>query len=920
MRRLILFAVIAILPLSLSAASRQWVGGGADSLWTNPANWQNGIAPVAGDDLTFAGITNLNTVNDFPADTTFRSITILAGFTLSGNRIIVTHGISSQATVALDTILGASQTYSAPCCATATFAGNIDLNGYTLTLRGTPQSGIPNTGASGTVDVTGTIHGSGAVVQTGRRVRLHADNTYAGTTQAEALVVFHDHGLGVADGTTANGTEIIGGLHLTDVEIGNEALTMMNTGAQLIGSGTASVDGPISGGANIRFLSDSGGNLSLNGPISGGVINLTQNASSGSIIFNNASSSFTSLETIEPVRVVVGVDGGLPSTAELRFLWNGAFLDMNNRTTTVRSYYTPPGTFTTFAAGSKPLVVTENANLHGPLTLTDAFDGVTGQSYTIIRTDSTMPVSGQFDGLPEGGSFTLRGQTYYITYKGGDGNDVVLTAGAAPPTPTTTTLASSNNPSDEGEPVTFTATVGTSSGTPTGTVTFYDNGVTVFTTALNGASQAQFTTASLSTGTHPITATYNGSGTHAGSASNVVTQVVTDVQSSISIDDTSVVEGNSFATFEVMLTPASSGTVTVQYATMNGTASAGSDYEPTTGTLTFLAGQTEKTIQVPIVDDSTFESEETFRVQLSNPTGDATLQRGEGVGTIVDDDVSFVTTTHEYAKIGNRSLLLDLTVPLEGAGPFPVIVWIHPGGWRSGSRVPSPALREVARGYAVASIDYRPSTEAVWPAQIADVKGAVRWLRANASSLQLHPLRIGAWGHEAGAHLAAMLGTAPNAFDDPAHGNMQFSSRVFAVVEWGGATNLLRMNATALPCSTIDHNSGTSRESQLLGCTLPSCTEKAAEASPVTWVSPIDAAFLIAHGQQDCSVPPAQALELYNALRDSGGDASLQLVNGVGGHTDEYWSSEDALSQVDIFFDTKLKDGPLPGRTRAVRH
>jgi acetyl esterase/lipase len=119
-------------------------------------------------------------------------------------------------------------------------------------------------------------------------------------------------------------------------------------------------------------------------------------------------------------------------------------------------------------------------------------------------------------------------------------------------------------------------------------------------------------------------------------------------------------------------------------------------------------------------------------------------------------------TTYEALEFahpaGSAPLLMDLRVP-DGDGPFPVIVFLHSGAWISGDRGGGPALRQAARGYAVASIDYRLAPQFHWPAQIEDCKAAVRWLRANAARFHLDANRVGVFGTSAGGHLAAVLGT-----------------------------------------------------------------------------------------------------------------------------------------------------------------
>src|SRR4051812_31111752 len=118
----------------------------------------------------------------------------------------------------------------------------------------------------------------------------------------------------------------------------------------------------------------------------------------------------------------------------------------------------------------------------------------------------------------------------------------------------------------------------------------------------------------------------------------------------------------------------------------------------------------------------------------------------------------------EYARVGETALLLDLDLP-DAAPPYPLIVWIHGGGWRDGSKEDRPLVRAVddallAHGYAIASINYRLSGEAAFPAQLADCRAAVRWLRAHAVDYQLDAAHIGVWGFSSGGHLAALLATS----------------------------------------------------------------------------------------------------------------------------------------------------------------
>lgn len=237
----------------------------------------------------------------------------------------------------------------------------------------------------------------------------------------------------------------------------------------------------------------------------------------------------------------------------------------------------------------------------------------------------------------------------------------------------------------------------------------------------------------------------------------------------------------------------------------------------------------------------------------------------------------------EYARVGDStSLLLDLYLPDTGSGPYPVIVWIHGGGWQGGGKEPGQWAFLLNRGYAVASILYRLTDEAIFPAQIHDCKGAIRWIRAHAGEYRLDPLRIGAFGSSAGGHLVALLGTSGDVpeLEGEIGGNLGYSSRVQAVADWYGPANLPTM--VEYP-STIDHGAANSPEAKLIGGTIEDNPEKAWAASPVAYVSPDDPPFLIQHGTEDMTVPFHQSVELDSALGVAGVNALFRPVVG-GGH------------------------------------
>jgi len=133
----------------------------------------------------------------------------------------------------------------------------------------------------------------------------------------------------------------------------------------------------------------------------------------------------------------------------------------------------------------------------------------------------------------------------------------------------------------------------------------------------------------------------------------------------------------------------------------------------------------------------------------------------------------------EYVPGGHERNKLDLYLPAMAEKPLPVVVWIHGGAWRAGSKEGCPAVGLVSRGYAVASINYRLSQHAVFPAQIEDCKAAIRFLRAAAKQYKLDPDHVGVWGASAGGHLVALLGTSGGVKDlEGRRGSLGQSSRV----------------------------------------------------------------------------------------------------------------------------------------------
>ena len=225
---------------------------------------------------------------------------------------------------------------------------------------------------------------------------------------------------------------------------------------------------------------------------------------------------------------------------------------------------------------------------------------------------------------------------------------------------------------------------------------------------------------------------------------------------------------------------------------------------------------------------------------------------------------------------------LDLYVPHHDNHPLPLIIWIHGGAWLEGSKDEYAPLEYLAEGYAVASINYRLSHHAIFPAQIEDCKAAVRWLRANARRYSLDPQRFAAWGASAGGHLAAMLGVTGNVADFEVGENLGVSSRVQAVVDYFGPTDFLQMDAHRIPEGVL-HDEAQSPESRLVGGWIGEMPEQVVKANPLTYVTAQAAPFLIVHGDRDPLVPHHQSQLLEAALKKAGVPVTFYTVPG-GGH------------------------------------
>lgn len=273
-------------------------------------------------------------------------------------------------------------------------------------------------------------------------------------------------------------------------------------------------------------------------------------------------------------------------------------------------------------------------------------------------------------------------------------------------------------------------------------------------------------------------------------------------------------------------------------------------------------------------------------------------------------DVVYATAPGKDGK--SVELMMDCAFPKQSDGaPLPVVVFVHGGGWSSGTRATGlPFAIAFARGdYFGCTISYRLSGEATFPAQLHDVKAAIRFIRAHAEELAIDPDRIGVMGISAGGHLSALLGVTANAHDDSLEGELgdtKVSSAVKAVVDISGPHDLI----LAAPGGT-----GGSMISGLLGGPVSEKKDLAKAASPVNHVDGGDAPFLIIQGGQDQLVPDIQAEVMRDALKKAGVECEYLHIPEAGHGVQD----RRAYMAMAAFFDKHLGGNATPAFEEIAR-
>lgn len=276
----------------------------------------------------------------------------------------------------------------------------------------------------------------------------------------------------------------------------------------------------------------------------------------------------------------------------------------------------------------------------------------------------------------------------------------------------------------------------------------------------------------------------------------------------------------------------------------------------------------------------------------------------------------FLDVVYSTASPANK---MDIYLPSEGKGPFPVIVFIHGGAFWGGDKADDQidsAIEGIRHGYAVVSVNYRLSREAIFPAPINDIKAAIRFIRSVDSKYNLNSDKIAVWGDSAGGHLAALAGTTSGyesmaQIYDKTASDYWTNSNVQAVVDWFGPIQFNQMDAQfkISKKGKTGHDNADSPESVLIGKQVTKAADLVKRASPATYLSKEDPPMLIQHGSIDPVVPVEQSINFYNeAVKILGKDkVTLNILEGEG-HGGRQFDDPKNLAKIFAFLDKHIKN------------
>lgn len=289
----------------------------------------------------------------------------------------------------------------------------------------------------------------------------------------------------------------------------------------------------------------------------------------------------------------------------------------------------------------------------------------------------------------------------------------------------------------------------------------------------------------------------------------------------------------------------------------------------------------------------------------------------KNIFNIPEADVSQIK--QKWLDLGYASLSpaqkLDIYLPDEGDGPFPILLYIHGGGFEIGDKRDIHVLtflKGLDHGYALVSVNYRLSGEAIFPAGLQDIKAAIRWLRANGKQYHLDGQRIAACGGSSGGNYAAMVCVTDHVseFDDPQLGYTGYPCNVQAAVDWFGPTDFLKMDEQLIEngYGPSNHSQADSPESRYLGAKLTDVPLKVVLANPMTYIHKYMPPILIQHGRLDSMVPVQQSIMFAEKLGKyiSNDRYEFDIIEGAG-HGDPLFETEENMARVFTFLDKHLK-------------
>jgi len=849
--------------LTVVQPAKRWTGAANNGLLSTAANWSPAGTPVNGDSLFFPDDLATTLFNDLPADTEFESVGFVGTrlYGLTGHRMVIKSALTwnSNNPIAADLKFSGDVSLSG----LYTFNGAVEIDGH-LTYYN-----FPSPGSCYDATFQGPLNGAGTFDTCAVWIRGSSGN-FSGTITSIASTQLDNVNL---PGLNLSGYSFYGSGIVGDVTAGSwnlyddlqtKALTMTTNEPDWLASLNFVVQP--SKATKIRATK-----VTLTRPVGIYIPNPLPAGTVYTLIDNIGNEPVHGTFAARP-EGATWTDGAMT----LRISYQGG--DGNDVTLTVvkPTTVTLAQSSSTSRLGEKvTLIATATSEASPSGTITFYRDGTVLGTVDVVNGTATLDTR-----------FTVVGAVHVMaTFTGtagaGNGSSPQLTHTVTRALPQFT-IASTNI--DRRALLTITANHADGvADAPTGSVSFSMAAAGGSNRLVNGI--VTFPLGELDSGTYPVIVHYDGDSKYDAvdvSYDVVVAPPVLDVRG------TQVVAGDS-AVVVLRLSNASRQAITAHWTTTDGTATAGNDYLAASGDVTFAPNQTAQQIVITTLAGTT--AEKSFTVSVD--TRDARLRTPTALVVIAPKKAVQSYNALVYATRATGPLTLDLYLPTPTASATapkpPLIVAIEARDWSMPQETNPLAIRETARGYAVAVVRFRLSIEAKFPAQLDDVNDALAWLRVHGAEYQVDSARIALWGIGAGGHLAALSAMTA----EPA-------TRPLAVVDWYGPTDLTLLDMSA--CTRLG-----AEESLLLGCSPDQCAESARSASPLAHVGDGNPPFLIMHGGSDCSLSVEHSVRFDAALHAAGTSSILDVIANVGGYDDPAWRDPAIGAEVDAFIDMWLR-------------